>query len=72
VASSCDYNNIRIVQDIHRLKTLVYCFVGSQDRETKPVQYNTSIEQEFLLASTCTAARRHEELMRLQLNKLGA
>jgi len=36
------------------------------------VQYNTCIEQQFHLAPNCTAIRRHEELMRLQLNTLGA
>jgi len=61
-----------MVYNIHKLKKLVYCFTGSQNRETKPVQYNTSIEQQFQLASNCTATRRDEEFMRLQFNTLGA
>jgi len=35
------------------------------------VQYYTSIGQQFHLASTCTATRRFEKLVQLQLNKLG-
>lgn len=61
----CHYN---ILQDIKRL---VYYSIGSHDRGTKPVQYNTSIGQQFHLASTCTATRRVEKFVQLQLNKLG-
>jgi len=58
-----------MVQDIKRL---VYYSIGSHDRGTSPMQYNTSIGQQFHLASTCTATRRLEKLVQLQLNKLGA
>lgn len=36
------------------------------------MQYNTSIGQKFLLASACTDTRRHETLVRIQLDKMGA